>query len=104
MAEYDGCTTTGDKGALLRREGLYSSHISEWRKASNTGALAGLTGTPRSAKRTPDQVELEKLKRRNERLERELAKTEAALTIMGKAHELLELLSESSATDRPSSR
>ncbi len=104
MAEYDGCTTAGDKGALLRREGLYSSHISEWRKASNAGSLAGLTGTPRSTKRTPDQVELEKLRRRNERLERELAKTEAALTIMGKAHELLELLSESSAADRPSSR
>jgi len=104
VAEYDGCTSVGEKGALLRREGLYSSHISEWRKASSTGALAGLTGTPRSSKRTPERVELEKLRRRNERLERELAKTEAALMIMGKAHELLELLSESSATDRPSSR
>ena len=104
VAEYDGCTTSGDKGALLRREGLYSSHISEWRKAGNTGALAGLTGTPRSTKRTRDQVELEKLRRRNERLERELATTEAALMIMGKAHELLELLSESSGTDRPLSR
>ncbi len=104
VAEYDGCTNAGEKGALLRREGLYSSHITEWRRASATGSLAGLTGTPRSTKRTPDQAELEKLRRRNERLERELAKTEAALTIMGKAHELLELLSESSATDRPSSR
>ena len=104
VAEYDGCTTSGDKGALLRREGLYSSHISEWRKARNTGALAGLTGTPRSTKRTRDQVELEKLRRRNERLERELATTEAALMIMGKAHELLELLSESSGTGRPLSR
>ena len=104
VAEYDGCTNAGEKGALLRREGLYSSHITEWRRASASGSLAGLTGTPRSGRRTPDQVELEKLKRRNERLERELAKTEAALTIMGKAQELLELLSESSATDRPSSR
>lgn len=104
VAEYDGCTDAGAKGALLRREGLYSSHVTEWRRACKTGSLAGLAGTPRPAKRSPVQVELEKLRRRNERLERELAKNQAALTIMGKAHELLELLSESSAIDRPSSR
>ena len=104
VAEYDGCTDPGAKGALLRREGLYSSHVTEWRRAVKTGSLAGLTGTPRPTKRSPEQVELEKLRRRNERLERELAKNQAALTIMGKAHELLELLSESSATERPSSR
>ena len=104
VAEYDGCTDAGAKGALLRREGLYSSHITEWRRACKTGSLAGLTGTPRPTKRSPEQIELEKLRRRNERLERELAKNQAALTIMGKAHELLELLSESSATDRPPTR
>ncbi len=104
VAEYDGCTNTGAKGALLRREGLYSSHITEWRRASQSGSLAGLTGTPRSTRRSAEQLELDKLRRRNERLERELAKNQAALTIMGKAHELLELLSESSVTERPSSR
>ena len=51
VTEYDGCATTGDKGAMLRREGLYSSHISERRKASNTGALAGLDKPPRSGSR-----------------------------------------------------
>ncbi len=101
VAEYDACTDVGAKGALLRREGLYSSHIVEWRRAQAAGALAGLEGTPRVKKRTPEQVELDKLRRRNEHLERELAKNEAALTIMGKAHELLELLSESSKPDRP---
>jgi transposase len=104
VAEYDGCTDAGAKGALLRREGLYSSHITEWRRATKTGSLAGLAGAPRPTKRSPEQLELEKLRRRNERLERELAKNQAALTIMGKAHELLELLSESSATDRPPTR
>jgi transposase-like protein len=104
VAEYDGCTDAGAKGALLRREGLYSSHITEWRRATRTGSLAGLAGTPRPSKRSAEQLELEKLRRRNERLERELAKNQAALTIMGKAHELLELLSESSATDRPPTR
>ena len=101
VAEYDACTDLGGKGALLRREGLYSSHVVEWRRAIKTGSMAGLTGTPRPTKRTPEQVELEKLRSRNERLERELAKNKAALVIMGKAHELLELLSESSDTERP---
>ena len=104
VAEYDACTDPGGKGALLRREGLYSSHLVEWRRAQQAGAMAGLRGLPRPTKRIPEQVELEKLRRRNERLERELAKNKAALTIMGKAHELLELLSESSDTDRPPTR
>ena len=104
VAEYDGCTDAGAKGALLRREGLYSSHITEWRRASKTGSLAGLAGTPRPTKRSAEQVELDKLRRANERLERELAKNKAALMIMGKAHELLELLSESSEREGPSSR
>lgn len=85
-------------------EGLYSSHLVEWRRAQQVGAMAGLSGLARLTKRTPEQIELEKLRRRNERLERELAKNKAALTIMGKAHELLELLSESSDSDRPPTR
>lgn len=104
VAEYDGCTDAGAKGALLRREGLYSSHITEWRKASKTGSLAGLAGAPRPSRRTPETVELDRLRRRNERLERELAKTEAALTIMGKAHELGEKLSKSSRDEPPHTR
>ncbi len=96
LDEYDTAVEPGAKGALLRREGLYSSHLVEWRRARDNGALAGLTGRPRPAKRTPEQVELAALRRRNERLERDLAKNRAALSIMGKAHELLELLSESS--------
>lgn len=99
---YDAASEPGAKGALLRREGLYSSHLVEWRRARDTGALAGLAGRPRPAKRTSEQAELAALRRRNERLERELAKNRAALSIMGKAHELLELLSESSDIDRPS--
>jgi transposase len=102
LDEYDAVSEPGAKGALLRREGLYSSHLVEWRRARDSGALAGLAGRPRSAKRSPEQAELAALRRRNERLERELAKNRAALSIMGKAHELLELLSESSDTDRPS--
>ena len=104
LAAYDAATGPGEKGALLRKHGLYSSHLVEWRKAQQAGALAGLNGLPRPAKKTTEQLELEKLRRVNGRLERELAKNKAALTIMGKAHELLELLSESSATEAPPTR
>jgi transposase-like protein len=104
LAEYDRLTEPGDKGALLRREGLYTSHIVEWRRAREAGALAGLAGQGRARKRTPEQVELERVRRRNQRLEAELARTRAALEIMGKAHALLEQLSESADSEPRSSR
>jgi hypothetical protein len=86
------------RGALLRREGLYTSHLAEWRKARDAGVRAGL-GVKARAGRSPEQVEVEKLRRKNERLEAELARTRLALEITGKAHALLELLSESADTD-----
>jgi len=102
LAEYDALDEPGAKGALLRREGLYSSHLVEWRRARDAGALAGLVAASRPTKRTPEQLENDRLRARAERAERELAKTKAALEIVGKAHALLELLSESADTDKPS--
>jgi transposase-like protein len=99
LAEYDAIDEPGAKGALLRREGLYSSHIIEWRRAQAAGALAGLAPVPRTPARTPEQKEIERLRARAERAEKELAKTQAALEIVGKAHALLELLSESADTE-----
>jgi transposase-like protein len=100
LAEYDALPSgSEERGALLRREGLYSSHLAEWRKARDAGALAGLENKTRRAKRIPEQVELERLRKKNADLETELARTKAALEIMGKAHALLEMLSESAATD-----
>ena len=98
LAEYDALAEPGARGALLRREGLYSSHLTEWRRARDAGALAGLTPAPRAAKRSPEQAEIERLRSRAERAEAELAKTKAALEVVGKAHALLELLSESADT------
>lgn len=98
LAEYDAAEA-GEKGALLRREGLYSSHVVEWRRARDSGALGGLAAQPRSGTRSSEQVENDALRRDNERLARELAKTKAALEVVGKAHALLELLSESAEPD-----
>ena len=101
LDEYERLTDSGAKGALLRREGLYSSHIVEWRRARDVGALKELTPKTRSAKRSAEQIENERLRRRNERLEDELAKHKLALEIQGKASELLErLLAESDPTTR----
>lgn len=67
----------------------------EWRRARDAGALHGLAAQPRSGGRSSEQVENDALCRDNKRLARELAKTRAALDVVGKAHALLELLSES---------
>jgi len=103
LTEYDAADPTA-RGVLLRREGLYSSHLSEWRKARDGGALAGLTApAPRAGTTTSAQdKENAKLRARAERAERELARTKAALEIVGKAHALLEMLSESADTETPS--
>jgi transposase len=99
LDEYDALPAGSEqRGALLRREGLYTSHIAEWRKAREAGARKGLAPKGR-AKRTPEQVELEKLRRRTKQLEAELDRTKLALEITGKAHALLEMLSESADSD-----
>lgn len=103
LAEYDAAEP-GEKGALLRREGLYSSHLVEWRRARDASALDGLAGKPRTGSRNPEQVQNDRLRRDNERLQRELAKARAALEVVGKAHALLELLSESADTEPRSKR
>ena len=99
LDEYDALPAgSQDRGALLRREGLYTSHIAEWRKARDAAVREGLAPKGRP-KRSPEQVELERLRRRNERLEAELERTKLALEITGKAHALLEMLSESADSD-----
>jgi transposase len=101
LAEYEAAEE-GLKGSVLRREGLYSSQISEWRQARDAGALGALEARARQAKRHPAEIELEKLRRRQARTEAELARTRTALDIMGKASALLELLAESADTDKKS--
>jgi transposase len=99
LGEYDALPVgSEERGALLRREGLYTSHIAEWRKAREAGAHGGLAPKARP-RRAPEQIEVEKLRRRNEQLEAELARARLALEITGKAQALLELLSESADSD-----
>jgi transposase-like protein len=101
LAEYDAATAPGEKGAILRREGLYDSSVLNWRKQRDQGALKGLSGerpaeTEEAVReRAKEKARLVKLERENARLAKKLAQTEAALEIMGKWHALLETMSES---------
>jgi transposase len=108
VAAYESAPN-GEKGALLRREGLYSSHIIEWTRARDAGLLGkpgreadfGTAGTGRPKRKNSEQLELEKLRRQNEKLQADLKKTRMALDIMGKAHALLAELSESADDQIP---
>jgi len=101
LAEYE---TLGDgaKGALLRREGLYSSLISEWRKQAARGAVEGLA--KKRGRPGPDAKDrrIARLETENERLRAELEKKVKVIEVQGKVSALLEELSKSTGTDRPS--
>lgn len=99
VTEYDAAPA-GEKGAILRREGLYSSHVIEWRKARDAAAAQALAPAVRPRRSVRD-AEMERLRARAERAEAELARTQTALEIVGKAHALLEKLSESAGTPKP---
>lgn len=107
VAEYESAPR-GDKGAVLRREGLYHSHLKEWAAARDAGALSGLADGRRSTRGSKgpakDRVEVGRLRAQNARLTAQLAQTRTALDIMGKAHVLLEMLSESTDTQAPPRR
>jgi len=105
VAEYEAAKASGEGTAILRREGLYHSHLLEWRAARDAGALTGLGARKTAtAEGRRSSAETERLRRANARLEAELAKTRAALDIMGKAHALLEMLAESADTPTRSRR
>jgi transposase-like protein len=100
LREYDELQTGRERGALLRREGLYSSHLDGWRKARDAGTVNGLADKPAGRPgRSSESVENERLRKENEKLTAELTRTKAALEVVGKAHALLELLSESADSD-----
>jgi transposase-like protein len=98
LAEYERLGD-GEKGALLRREGLYSSLISEWRKQAVRGAVEGL-GKKRG-RPGPDAKDrrIAKLEAENERLRSELDTKDKVIEVQGKVSALLEELSKSADTD-----
>lgn len=104
LAEYEAAQQ-GEKGAILRREGLYDSSILNWKKQRDQGALKGLAGerlvpSEEAAKeRAKEKARVAKLERENARLAKKLAHSEAAVEILGKWVALLESMSESADSE-----
>ena len=91
LAEADQCTQRGEIGALLRREGLYSSHLTTWRKQRDRGQLEGLTPKKRGRKPDPQAAELARLQRENERLQARLEQAETIIEVQKKLSQMLGL-------------
>lgn len=95
LAEYDRCTVPGDKAALLRREGLYSSLVTDWRRQHREGSLVTAKGRSEGGRGGPSKSEVERLRRENQRLREKLAKAETVIEVQGKVQALLEEISKS---------
>jgi len=89
LREVDAATEPGDIGAILRRERLYSSHLVDWRRARDRGALEALARPVGRPKPHPLAKEVDRLTRQNTRLEQRLATAERIIEIQGKVSELL---------------
>ena len=92
LSEADSCTRLGEVGKLLRREGLYSSHLANWRKQRKEGRLDGVSQKKRGRKGKPkDKIALEnkQLRRRNKRLEERLRQAELIIDVQKKVSTLL---------------
>ena len=94
LEEAESCTQPGEVGRLLRREGLYSSHLTEWRRARREGSLQGLTPSKRGrklAERNPLSAKVHELEAKVARLEHELHTAHTILDVQGKVAGLLGL-------------
>lgn len=109
LAEADGCTQRGEIGALLRREGLYSSHLDKWRKQReqgdpSTGAgqrLAGANAQKRGRKPDPQAAELARLQRENEQMRVRLERAEQIIDVQKKLAHLLGMMSTETRSSEP---
>ena len=92
LAEADACTSPGEVGALLRREGIYSSYLAKWRMARDRGLLVAEGDQKRGPKPSSEVAlrrELAALKRENERLQTRLNQAEAIIEVQKKVSQLL---------------
>ena len=104
LAQADACTRPGEVGELLRREGLYTSHLTYWRKQRKDGALKEL-GQPRGRKPADKRdAQIAALTQRAERAEAELAKMKRVVEIQGNVSALLEEMLGSGSAERSTER
>ena len=94
LKEAETCTLSGELGALLRREGLYSSHLTTWRRQKEQGildALAPKRRGPKTLKRSPLTLKVAQLEREVQRLQRKLKQAETIIEVQKKISEILQI-------------
>jgi len=89
LKQADACKRPGELGALLRREGLYSSHLAKWRRQREQGALEEMRGRRRGPKPRPVDPRMKQLEAENRRLQRKLQRAETIITLQKKVAEIL---------------
>jgi len=100
VREADACARPGEIGVLLRREGLYSSLLTEWRRARDSGALEALAPKPRGPRGpSPEQVEVGVLRRQLERAQADLETARRVIEVQGNVSALLEELLAKGASE-----
>ncbi len=102
LREVDACQGLGEIGALLRREGIYSSYLTTWRRQRERGELDGLAPQRRGPKPDPQAEEINRLKRENERLQKRLEQAELIIDFQKKAAQLFGGTLETPDRDDPS--
>jgi transposase-like protein len=104
VREADACTEPGQIGSLLRREGLYSSYLSTWRRQREEGQLQALSSKKRGCKgQDPSAEELAQLQRENERLRARLEQAEIIIDVQKKLSKLLGLTMDKTESDENAS-
>jgi transposase-like protein len=91
LQEAEACTQPGEIGALLRREGLYSSHLTTWRHQRQRGELQGLAPAKRGRKADPQAAEIAQLRREKARLQAQVERAELIIEVQKKLSHLLGL-------------
>ena len=99
LAEADACSERGEIGALLRREGLYSSHLDKWRTQRVRGVLSGASSQKRGPKPDPQAAEIARLQRENEQLRSRLERAEHIIDVQKKLAQLLGTMSAETANN-----
>jgi transposase len=99
LDEADACTAPSQRGALVRREGLYSSHLTTWRRQRAHGILDGLAPKKRGVKPDPLALENAQLRGKITHLEQQLQRAETIIEVQKKLSQLLSLPAEPSRKD-----
>jgi transposase-like protein len=102
LREVEACRGSGEIGALLRREGIYSSYLTTWRKQRELGELDGLSPHKRGPKPNPEAIQLAKLRREHERLQERMRRAELIIDVQKKVARMLGETIETPELDDPS--